>query len=99
KKVAAEYITAYEKQFGTRSTFGGHAYDTYLLLRGAVPEALKHGKPGTKAFRVALRDALEKANVVATHGVFVMTPNDHNGLDNRARVMVKIDNGKWVLVK
>lgn len=99
KKVAAEYITAYEKQFGTRSTFGGHAYDTYLLLRGAVPEALKHGKPGSKAFRVALRDALEKANVVATHGVFVMTPNDHNGLDNRARVMVKIDNGKWVLVK
>ncbi|GMU70588.1 MAG: ABC transporter substrate-binding protein [Burkholderiales bacterium] len=99
KKVAAEYVTAYEKQFGTRSTFGGHAYDSYMLLRGAIPEALKHGKPGTKAFRAALRDALEKANVVATHGVFVMTPHDHNGLDNRARVMVKIDNGKWVLVK
>lgn len=99
KNVAAEYVTAYEKQFGTRSTFGGHAYDSYMLLRGAIPEALKHGKPGTKAFRAALRDALEKANVVATHGVFVMTPHDHNGLDNRARVMVKIDNGKWVLVK
>lgn len=99
KKVAAEYVTAYEKQFGTRSTFGGHAYDSYMLLRGAIPEALKHGKPGTKAFRAALRDALEKANVVATHGVFVMSPHDHNGLDNRARVMVKIDNGKWVLVK
>ena len=99
KKVAAEYVTQYEKKFGTRSTFGGHAYDTYLLLNGAVPNALKKGKPGTREFRAALRDELEKANVVGTHGVFVMTPHDHNGLDNRARVMVKIDNGKWVLVK
>jgi len=31
--------------------------------------------------------------------VYVMSPSDHNGLDNRARVMVKIDNGKWVLQK
>lgn len=99
KKVAAEYVTQYEKKFGTRSTFGGHAYDTYLLLNGAVPNALKKGKPGTREFRAALRDELEKANVVGTHGVFVMTPHDHNGLDNRARVMVRIDNGKWVLVK
>jgi branched-chain amino acid transport system substrate-binding protein len=99
KKVAAEYISAYEKKFGTRSTFGGHAYDTYLLLRATVPEALKKGKPGTKEFRAALRDALEKANVEATHGVFVMSPNDHNGLDNRARVMIVIDDGKWKLAK
>ena len=99
KKVAAEYVTQYEKKFGTRSTFGGHAYDAYLLLNGAIPGALKKGKPGTKEFRAALRDELEKANVVGTHGVFVMTPHDHNGLDNRARVMVRIDNGKWVLVK
>ena len=99
KKVAAGYITQYEKKFGTRSTFGGHAYDAHLLLNSAIPEALKKAKPGTKEFRAALRDALEKANVVATHGVYVMTPHDHNGLDNRARMMVRIDDGKWVLVK
>ncbi|MBK6804066.1 MAG: ABC transporter substrate-binding protein [Betaproteobacteria bacterium] len=99
KKVAAGYITQYEKKFGTRSTFGGHAYDAYLLLNAAIPEALKKARPGTKEFRAALRDALEKANVVATHGVYVMTPHDHNGLDNRARMMVRIDDGKWVLVK
>ena len=68
-------------------------------LAAAVPEALKKGKPGTKEFRAALRDALEKANVVATHGVFVMNANDHNGLDNRARVMISIDDGKWKLAK
>ena len=99
KKVAAEYVTKYEQKFGTRSTFGGHAYDSYLLLSKAIPEALKKGKPGTREFRAALRDALETTTVPATHGVFVMTPNDHNGFDNRARVMVKIDNGKWVLQK
>ncbi len=99
KKAAAEYVTKYEQKFGTRSTFGGHAYDSGLLLAKAIPEALKKAKPGTKEFRAALRDALETTTVPATHGVFVMTVNDHNGLDNRARVMVKIENGKWVLQK
>jgi len=28
-----------------------------------------------------------------------MNPHDHNGLDNRARVMLKIEDGKWVLLK
>ena len=47
-----------------------------------------------------LRDALENVKDAAgANGVFNMTSSDHNGFDNRARVMVKIDNGKWVLVK
>ncbi|HSQ81888.1 MAG TPA: ABC transporter substrate-binding protein [Casimicrobiaceae bacterium] len=101
KKVAQGYVTAYEAKYGagTRATFGGHAYDAYLLLTKAVPEALKKAKPGTPEFRAALRDALETTSVVGTHGVFNMTAQDHNGLDNRARVMIRIENGKWVLVK
>ena len=99
KKTAADYVTRYEQKFGTRSTFGGHLYDAYILLSKAIPEALKKAKPGTKEFRAALRDALENSNVIGTHGVFVMNANDHNGLDNRARVMVKVENDKWVLIK
>ncbi len=99
KKTAAAYVSMYEKKFGTRSTFGAHLYDAYILLSKAIPEALKKAKPGTKEFRAALRDALENSNVVGTHGVFVMNANDHNGLDNRARVMVKVENDKWVLIK
>ena len=101
KKVAADYIVPYEAKYGkdSRTTFGGHAYDAYLLLAKAVPEALKKGKPGTKEFRAGLRDALETSNVVGTHGVFVMGPQEHNGLDNRARVMIRIDNGQWMLTK
>jgi branched-chain amino acid transport system substrate-binding protein len=102
KKTAAEYISKYEAKYGkeSRSTFGGHAWDAYLLLQAAIPEALKKGKPGTKEFRAALRDALESGKeVVATHGVYKMSPQDHNGLDNRARTMITIDNGKWMLTK
>ena len=101
KKVAEGYVTAYEAKYGpgTRATFGGHAYDSYLLLTKAIPVALQRAKPGTPEFRAALRDALETTSVVGTNGVFNMSPQDHNGLDNRARVMIRIENGKWVLAE
>ncbi len=98
KKVAKAYITSYEAKFGPRSTFGGHAYDAVALLTHAVPEATKSGKPGSKEFRAALRTALEGAkDVVGVHGVFNMSPGDHNGLDNRGRMMMTIKDGKWML--
>ena len=100
KKSAAEYVTKYEAKYGTRSTFGGHAWDAYMLLSHAIPEALKKAKPGTKEFRAALRDGLENAkDIHGAHGVFNMNPQDHNGLDNRARMMIRIEDGKWVVIK
>ena len=100
KKSAAEYVTKYEAKYGTRSTFGGHAWDAYLLLSHAIPDALKKAKPGTKEFRAALRDSLENAkDIHGAHGVFNMNPQDHNGLDNRARMMIRIEDGKWVVIK
>ncbi|MEP6942203.1 MAG: ABC transporter substrate-binding protein [Betaproteobacteria bacterium] len=102
KKSAAVYVSKYEGKYGpgSRTTFGGHAWDAYLLLERAIPEALKKGQPGTKAFRSALRDALENVKEAAgANGVFNVSAGDHNGFDNRARVLVKIDNGKWVLLK
>jgi branched-chain amino acid transport system substrate-binding protein len=102
KKAALEYVTAYEKVHGpnSRSTFGAHAWDAVLLLQKAAPVALAKAQPGTPEFRKALRDALEGAkDVVATHGVFNMTPTDHIGLDARARVLVRVENGDWKLLK
>lgn len=98
KKSAQAYVKAYEDAYGKGSvtTFGGHAWDAGLLLQAAVPEALKKAKPGTAEFRAALRDALENArNVAGAHGIFNMSPTDHAGLDQRARVMVKVENGTW----
>ncbi len=102
KKSAMEYVTKYEavQGKGTASTFGAHAWDAGLLLANAAPVALKKAQPGTKEFRAALRDALEgTTNLPAAHGVFNMSAKDHLGLDQRARVMVKVDGGTWKLVK
>ena len=100
KKVAQQYIAAYEKQFGSKpATFGANTWDGGLLLQRAIPVALKAGKPGTEAFRVALRDALEKErDVVGTQGVFNMSPENHNGMDERARVLVVVREGKFRLL-
>ena len=99
RKSAQAYISAYEGAHGkgSVSTFGGHAWDAGQLLAAAIPVALKKAQPGTEEFRAALRDALEGVkDVPGAHGIFNMSANDHLGLDQRARVMVKIENGKWV---
>ena len=102
KKVALDFTTRYEQTFGpgTRNAFAGYSYDAFLLLDAAVPVAIKKAKPGTQEFRQALHDALENVkNVIGTHGVYNMTPTDHTGLDQRARVLVQVVNGEWRLMK
>lgn len=101
KKAGINYTKLYEAAYGpnTVTTFGGHAWDAGLLLQSALPVALKKAQPGTPEFRQALRDALENVkNLTVSHGVFNMSKLDHNGMDQRARVMVKIDAGRWVPV-
>ncbi|HVR51657.1 MAG TPA: ABC transporter substrate-binding protein [Pseudorhodoferax sp.] len=98
RKSAQAYIAAYEAAHGkgSVSTFGAHAWDAGQLMATAVPVALKTAQPGTPEFRAALRDALEKIQEMpGAHGIFTMSPTDHLGLDQRARVMVKIENGTW----
>jgi len=99
KKSALAYVQTYEKAHGEGSTntFGGHMWDAGQLILAAVPEALKSGaKPGTPEFRAAMRDALENVkNLPASQGVFNMSPTDHAGFDERSRVMVKVQGGKW----
>ena len=98
KKSAKAYVDKYEAANGkgSVSTFGAHAWDAGLLMTAAVPAALKKAQPGTPAFRAALRDALEAVKELpGAHGIFNMSATDHLGLDQRARVMVKIENGAW----
>jgi len=101
KAVAQEYITAYEKMYGSKpATFGANVYDAGLLLARAIPEAAKRGKPGTPAFRAALRDALEATReLVGTQGVYNMTPADHSGFDERGRVLITVKDGNWRLLR
>lgn len=100
KASASDYVKKYEAAHGAGSisTFGGHLWDAGQLVVAAVPVALKTGaKPGTPEFRAAMRDAIENVkNLPVSHGVFNMSPTDHAGFDDRARVIVKIEGGKWV---
>jgi branched-chain amino acid transport system substrate-binding protein len=102
KKSATAYVAKYEAAHGKDSAtaFGGYAWDAGQLLASAAPQALKKAKPGTPAFRAALRDALEGTrNLAGAHGVFNISATDHLGLDQRARVMVEVRNGTWQLVR
>ncbi len=101
KMTAAEYAHKYEQKFGagSLSPFGGHMWDAFTLIEHAVPVALKKARPGTEAFRSALRDAIEsERDVVGVHAVFNLSPTDHFGHDERARVLVRSENGRFVLL-
>ncbi len=81
-------LRLYEAKYGAGSVsaFGSYAWDAGMLLNRAVPIAMKAGAPGMLAFCSALRDALKNTkNFSDTNGQVNMTPNDHIGLDQRAR--------------
>ena len=102
KKVGMEFLRLFEGKYGAGSSnpFAAYAYDAVKIIEAAVPTALKRGKPGTAEFRQALRDAVEGLrNVPGTHGVYSMSPTNHNGMDERARVMVRVQNGAWALIR
>jgi branched-chain amino acid transport system substrate-binding protein len=102
KRQALQYIKLYEAAHGAGSVsaFGSYTWDACLELAHAIPVALKTAQPGTVEFRRALRAALEATkDLPVTNGVVNMSTTDHLGLDSRARVMVRIEGGKWVLQK
>lgn len=101
KKVASDYIAAYEKLNGSKpATFGANTFDAGLLLQAAIPVAAAKAKPGTPEFRKALRDALEQTHeLAATQGVYNMSAADHSGFDERGRELIQVKNGTWALLK
>lgn len=92
-KLLKEYDQAYKNVFGTEaSTFGGYAYDGFLLLTGAIGKG-----PATSD---QLREGIEKTKKrVSVSGIFSMSPADHNGLDLDAFEVVRITKGDWELIK
>ncbi|WP_416232908.1 ABC transporter substrate-binding protein [Castellaniella sp.] len=101
KPIAQDYIQRYQARYNERpATFGANVYDAGLLLQHAIPTAAKTAKPGTPAFRQALRDALEQTHeLVATQGVYNMSPADHSGFDQRGRELITVKNGAWTLLR
>ena len=93
---------AYEAKYGpnSRSQFAGHSYDAFLVLERVIPVALKKAKPGTQEFRDAIREALlTEREIAASQGVYNFTEKDRFGVDERARILLTVKDGKYKLVK
>ena len=90
KGVVDGYRRAYEVRYKEDvSTFGGHAWDSLMILVKAIEQA------GPDRARV--RDAVEgMKGFVGTAGVFNFSPADHNGLDIDAFELLTVRNGRFV---
>ncbi|MDU6240862.1 MAG: ABC transporter substrate-binding protein [Bradyrhizobium sp.] len=102
KKPGLELNKAYEGKYGpnSRSQFAGHSYDAFEILKRVIPVALKTAKPGTPEFREAIRQALlSEKDLAASQGVYNFTEKDRSGLDDRARIILTVKDGKYVPAK
>lgn len=101
KKLNLEFKQRYEAKFGAGSfnIFSQQGFDAFRILERAVPLAAAKAKPGTKAFKTALRDAIEGIkDLYGNTGIYSFTPDDHSGLDRRALVMGRVEKGRLVYV-
>jgi branched-chain amino acid transport system substrate-binding protein len=94
KDLLVEYKSKYESLYGEDvSTFGGHAYDAFIILKAAIEKA-------GSVEMAAVRDAIESLQgVVGTAGIFNMSPSDHNGLGLDSFEMLTVKDGKFVLLE
>ncbi len=97
KAVIMEFIKLYndvyhfDRQYPI-NTHSGYAWDAIYLVANAMRQA------GTDPEQ--LRNAIEHTKgYVGVSGIFNLTPEDHNGLGTDSLVMVKVEKGKWVLLK
>jgi len=90
KPLLVKYKKDYESRFHEdASTFGGHAYDAFMILVKAIETA------GLDKEKV--RTAIENTQgLVGTAGVFNFSAQDHNGLALDAFEMLTVKNGKFV---
>ena len=99
KKPGLALDTAYEAKYGpnSRSQFAGHSYDAFEVLKRIIPVALKAAKPGSPEFREAIRQAfLTEREIPASQGVYNFTQTDRYGLDDRARIILTVKDGKYI---
>lgn len=90
KGLLVQYTKNYEGKFKENvSTFGGHAYDAFVILEAAV----KVGGNDRDKVRAAI-EGLQ--NLPGTAGVFSFSAKDHNGLTIDAFQMMTVKNGKFV---
>ncbi len=90
KQLLTEYKADYEGEFKEQaSTFGGHAYDAFVILMTAIENG------GTD--QQSIRDEIEKIQgLPGTAGIFNFSATDHNGLGLDSFEMVTVKDGAFV---
>ena len=87
-----DYKKDYEAKYKEDvSTFGGHAYDAFLILTKAIEKAGRGQGEGPHGHRD------DQGTRRAPAGVFNFSAEDHNGLDKNAFEMLTVKNGKFVV--
>ncbi|HAM32006.1 MAG TPA: branched-chain amino acid ABC transporter substrate-binding protein [Deltaproteobacteria bacterium] len=90
KALLLQYTKDYESKYKDEaSTFGGHAYDAYIILLKAIEQAKS---TDTEAVRTAIENL---KGVVGTGGIFNFSATDHNGLGVDAFEMLTVKKGKF----
>lgn len=93
-----QVVSAYKKEYESKykedvSTFGGHAYDSLMIVVEALKQA---GSPDREKVRSAIENL---KGFVGTAGVFNFSPTDHTGLDLNAFEMLTVKDGKFTVYK
>lgn len=93
KPLALAYQKAYRDAYKEPiSTFGGHAYDSFVIAIEAIKRA---GGPD----HAKMRDEIEKTKGFnGIDGIFNMSPTDHLGLTLESFKMVEVRNNGWKLL-
>jgi branched-chain amino acid transport system substrate-binding protein len=100
RKIALDFRDVFQRVNGapTSDAFSAYSFDGYLVFVDAATRAAGKGEPGSPEFRRALRDAIATTrDVVGSHGVYNFNAGNLYGVDERARVIVKLEGGKWKL--
>ena len=90
KALLVKYVKDYEAKYKeTASTFGGHAYDAFMIFEKAVTAA----GPDKDKIRAAIEGLKE---LPGTGGIYNFSATDHGGLALDAFEMMTVKDGKFV---
>jgi branched-chain amino acid transport system substrate-binding protein len=96
KEVVQEFIRLYTDVYQVQrqypmNTHSGYAWDAITL----IAEALRKVGPENPE---ALRRAIEQTSgFVGVSGIYTLSPEDHNGLDTDSLIILKVEQGRWVM--
>lgn len=103
KEMSGKFHDIFQKTNGKPSTdaYSAYAFDAWLIAAEAARKVIAEGKakPGTPEFRAALRDAIMSGTEIkGTHGIYAFKKGESFGSDERGRVLVRLEKGKWIYI-